>query len=96
MLGDQVKVINELAVDGCMPDLTFLMELSPEIGKSRIDVHSQDRLEQEKLEFHNRVYEGYRQIAARAPQRFVKIDASADAESIRENILFHIKKLLEE
>lgn len=35
-LGDAVRVINELAVDGCMPDVTFLMEISPEIGKSRI------------------------------------------------------------
>ena len=57
-LGDVVRIINELAVDGCMPDVTFLMELSPEIGKSRISEDNQDRLEQEKLEFHDKVYAG--------------------------------------
>ncbi len=94
-LGDAVRVINELAVDGCMPDVTFLMEISPEIGKSRIREESQDRLEQEKLEFHNRVYAGYREIAKFYPNRFVEIDAGKDKEAIRETVLSHIDSILE-
>ena len=93
-LGDAVRVINELAVDGCMPDLTFFMEISPEIGKSRIKSESQDRLEQEKIEFHNRVYAGYREIARFYPARFAEIDAARDKLSIKKDILGRIEKIL--
>ena len=62
-LGDSVRIINEFAVNGCMPDVTFLMELDPGIGKSRIEESEQDRLELEKIEFHQKVYEGYKEIA---------------------------------
>lgn len=93
-LGDSVRIINELAVDGCMPDLTFLMEISPEIGKSRIKSESQDRLELEKIEFHNRVYAGYKEIAKFYPQRFVEINAERDKLSIKEDILGPIEEIL--
>lgn len=94
-LGDSVRIINELAVSSCMPDLTFLMELAPAIGKARIDAESQDRLEQEKIEFHNRVYEGYKEIAGFYPERFVEIDAGKEKEAIRDEVLSHIETLLE-
>ena len=94
-LGDVVRIINELAVDGCMPDVTFLMELSPEIGKSRIREDSQDRLEQEKLEFHDKVYAGYKEIAKFYPSRFVEIDAGREKEIIRDIMFSHLDKILE-
>lgn len=94
-MGDSVRIINELTVGECMPDVTFLMELSPKIGKSRINAKSRDRLEREKLEFHNRVYEGYKEIAKFYPQRFVEIDASRDKEAIRDTIFSHLDAILE-
>lgn len=93
-LGDAVRMINEFAIDGCMPDITFLMEISPEIGKSRIKSESQDRLELEKIEFHNRVYAGYREIAEFYPERFVEIDAERDKLSIKKDILGRIEEIL--
>ena len=94
-LGDVVRIINELAVDGCIPDVTFLMELSPEIGKSRISEDNQDRLEQEKLEFHDKVYAGYKEIAKFYPSRFVEIDAGREKEIIRDIMFSHLDKILE-
>ena len=94
-MGDVVRIINELAVDGCMPDVTFLMELSPEIGKSRISEDNQDRLEQEKLEFHDKVYAGYKEIAKFYPSRFVEIDAGREKEIIRDIMFSHLDKILE-
>ena len=94
-LGDVVRIINELAVDGCMPDVTFLMELSPEIGKSRISEDNQDRLEQEKLEFHDKVYAGYKEVAKFYPSRFVEIDAGREKEIIRDIMFSHLDKILE-
>ena len=95
-LGDAVRVINELAIEGCMPDITFLMKLSPEIGKSRISQESQDRLEREKLEFHNRVYQGYEALADIYQERFVCIDASRDKEAVRTDICQALDRLLED
>lgn len=97
-MGSCVREINEYAVAGCMPDVTFLMELSPEEGKSRIarGREAEDRLEQEKLEFHNRVFEGYKEIAEFYPERFVKIDASKTKEEIRDKITAYLDKILKE
>ncbi len=95
-LGDPVRVINELAVGGCMPDVTFLMELSPEVGKARISEDSQDRLEQEKLEFHDRVFQGYEALADLYSERFVRIDASRDKEAIRRDICAALDRVLED
>jgi len=95
-LGDQVRIINEYAVAGCMPDITILMELDPGIGKGRIKAESQDRLEREKLEFHNRVYRGYRQLAEADPERFVEIDASRTKTEIRDDIIERVRIKLAE
>lgn len=86
-LGDSVRIINEYAVNGCMPDVTFLMELDPSVGKSRISEEVQDRLELEKLDFHNKVFAGYQEISKMYPERFACIDAARDKEIIRDEIL---------
>ena len=95
-LGDAVRVINEFAVNGCMPDVTFLLELDPSIGKSRIREDVQDRLEMEKLEFHQRVFAGYQAMADMQPDRFARIDASRDKESMRDDIRKVLSRMLEE
>ncbi len=93
-LGEAVSSINEWAVSGCMPDATFLFMLSPAVGKSRIEKAEQDRLEQEKIEFHNKVFAGYRALAARYPQRFIEIDAEKDRTAIKTEILAYMENLL--
>lgn len=95
-LGDAVRVINEYAVSGCMPDLTFLMELDPSIGKSRISADVQDRLELEKIEFHNRVFEGYEEIAKLYAARFVRVNAAREKEEIRADIIDCLDKVLQD
>lgn len=74
-----VKAINDFATEGLEPDLTILFCLDPALGLQRIQherAEQEDRLEQEKLSFHERVYQAYLKLAEQAPQRFVKIDAS--------------------
>lgn len=93
-LGDSVAVINAYAVNGCMPDATFLMKLNPEIGKSRIKTSEQDRMEMEKLEFHNKVFAGYEALEKEFPDRIVGIDATRNIEEISEDILSHVERLL--
>lgn len=93
-LGDSVAVINAYAVNSCMPDVTFLMKLNPEIGKSRIRTYDQDRIEMEKLDFHNRVFAGYEALEQEFPDRIVGIDATRNIEEISNEILSHVERLL--
>ena len=95
-LGDAVRVINEYAICGCMPDMTFLMELDPSIGKSRICADVQDRLELERIEFHNRVYEGYQEIAKIYDDRFACINAARDKDAIRADIIGRLEPVLQD
>ncbi|MDD3350608.1 MAG: dTMP kinase [Eubacteriales bacterium] len=85
-LGDPVRVINEIAVRGLAPDLTFLLLLDPEVGKSRI-CGELDRLELEKSAYHNDVYQGYLKLAEQNPKRIVVIDADRGIEEIHTEIL---------
>lgn len=95
-LGDGVRIMNELAIKGCMPDLTFFLNLDPAVGKSRISTDVQDRLESETLAFHQRVYRGYKDMAEYYSERFVTIDASKTKEEMKKMIIFKIKEALED
>ena len=95
-LGDMVKAVNKYAVDGVMPDITFWMDINPEAGRERIghrEDSSLDRLEREKLDFHYKVYDGYKQICESEPERVKRIDATKTIEEIRDEIYGHLDEL---
>ncbi len=86
-LGDCVRVINEYAVQGCHPDLTFFMDLTPAEGLARAENRQKlDRLELEALSFHESVYQGYLQLAEIYKNRYVHIDAKLSVEEIAAQI----------
>lgn len=93
-LGDSVRVINEYAVDDCFPDITFLLKLDPEIGKIRIKPEDQDRLELEKLDYHNLVFQAYEELEKTYPDRIIGIDANRNIDEISDEIRSHIERLL--
>jgi dTMP kinase len=79
---DLIGRLNHLAANGLRPDLTLLLDLDPAVGLARVskrltDSHlRRDRLEDERLEFHQRVQAGYRALAAEEPGRLMVLDAS--------------------
>ena len=85
-LGDSIMNINEYAVAGCMPDITFLMKLDPSVGKKRISEEAADRLELEALQFHEEVYKGYLALEKKYPERIIGIDASRSIDEIAAEI----------
>jgi len=93
-LGDAIPEINRYAVADCLPDITFLMKVSPETGDERIGSREKDRIELETEEFRMRVYHGYEQLEIEAGGRIVGIDASQDIEKISQDIISRIKALL--
>ena len=93
-LGDMVSIVNSYATGGLTPDITFWLDIDPAAGRARAAKAGElDRLELEKLDFHYRVYEGYRKIAEREPERVKRIDASETVDAIRDNIYKYLDEL---
>lgn len=70
----QVQKINEPAIDGCMPNITVFINITPEQAFSRMNEQKEhDRLESECLSFHERVFEGF--TALSHEKNMISIDA---------------------
>lgn len=73
---EAVELINQFATSGLKPDLVFLMDMPPELAFTRKRAAPLDRFENEELDFHRRVRQGFLALAAREPQRWVVLDAT--------------------
>ena len=98
-LVDAVRIINEFAVAGCMPDVTFLLKVDPDVGKDRVksrasEGQAEDRLDAEKVAFHEEVLKGYLELEAKYPERIVGIDAGRGIEEIREDIFRKLEEVV--
>ena len=80
-----VEALTELVVGDLRPDLTLILDLSVDEGlaraKKRADAHS--RYERMTREFHERVRQGFLEIARREPGRCAVIDAAADPDQVQ-------------
>ena len=82
---DEVLSINLFATENTWPDLTLLFDIKPEEGLKRIAANANrevNRLDLEKIEFHQKVRESFLTLAKRFPERFVIIDASKSREEV--------------
>lgn len=95
-LGDAVRIINEYAVAGCMPDITFLLKVEPSVGKKRIKEEELDRLENEQLDFHNAVFDGYLELEKKYKDRIIGIDATKNIDEISDEIISSMKNILKD
>ncbi len=95
--GMDLKIIadvNRIAINGTVPDITFFLDIDPEISiRRRIDSTGADRIEQEKLDFHRRVYDGYKKLSILYPDRIKTIDATRSIEEISAQINEYIDEL---
>lgn len=91
---DFINKVNELAVNGIYPDLTIALDIDPNISleRSRSRLRQQNmfeaegRFEQENMGFHQRVREGYLNIAKMQQRRFVVFDAELSIPKLSEQI----------
>lgn len=82
---EEVLNINLFATENTWPDLTLLFDIKPEIGLARINANANreiNRLDLEKIEFHNKVRESFLALAKRFPDRYVIIDASLSRDEV--------------
>lgn len=80
---------------GFLPDFTILLLIEPQQGLERArhgGSKQLDRMESQDLEFHQRVFQGYKKMAELEPDRFIAIAASGDASSISQKIQNELSK----
>jgi dTMP kinase len=82
---DRILDLNVAAVGGLLPERTFLLDLDVEEIRRRL-TGDHDRLERESPDFHARAAAGYRELAARFPERIVVLDASRPADELAEEV----------
>jgi len=87
---EAVQGLNDLAVDGLCPDLTFVLDVPAQIGLSRARSRNgrrglsqtEGRFEAESLDFHHRIREGYLELAARSKERIHVLDGAAPEDEV--------------
>ncbi|GGG08207.1 thymidylate kinase [Paenibacillus albidus] len=87
---EEVYAINRFAVGTRMPDLTFYLDVDPEVGLSRIAANQNremNRLDMESLDFHQKVREGYQQVIHAYPDRIVVLDANRPVHMVEQDIV---------
>ncbi len=84
--------LNRFATGGLLPSRTYLLDIDPALGLNRQSDKS--RMEQEMLEFHVKVRDGYLRIASEQQRRFVIIDASSPVEDVAHAIWSDCKGLI--
>lgn len=87
---DELKEVCLFATNQLVPDLTFYLDLDPEIAFTRIK-RGMDRMESEKIEFHKRVRAGYIALARENPDRIHLLDATLPREQVFEHALTKLK-----
>jgi dTMP kinase len=94
-----VETLNAFAVGVTRPDVTFILDVDVETARARMlrrirPVAVHDRMEQEPVEFYERVCQGYRALATREPDRFILIDGRQSPEAIETEIWHALTKRL--
>ena len=94
-----LKNFNDFATEGLVPDLTILLDVSPETSKQRLAARqaetatTADRIEQAGDMFHRRLRDGFLELAKAEPDRFVVIDSSGPCEEVSEKVWMAVRNL---
>ncbi len=93
-LGPFVEELNKWGTDNLTPDLTILLVVDPITGKKRRKNRTEDRIESEKISFHEEVYKGYLSLSEKKNDRYILIDGTKSKNEISNIITEAIKKVL--
>jgi dTMP kinase len=82
-----LEAVAELATGGLRPDLTVFLDVPVEMGLKRVGARGRhDRLESERVEFHERVRQGYLALIEREPRRWVRLDGEGDEDAVARRV----------
>jgi dTMP kinase len=83
---DLLARVNAFATGGLVPDRTILLDLPPAEGLARQRAEEQNRLDRERMPFHERVREGFLAVAREEPERLLVIDAARPVEAVATDV----------
>ncbi len=81
---DEVEQVARWATRSLRPHLTVVLDVDPAVGLSRFD--GADRIEAEPLEFHQRVRQGFIDLAARDPKHYLVVPAGGTPDAVHADI----------
>ncbi|MEA4815361.1 MAG: dTMP kinase [Lachnospiraceae bacterium] len=91
---ETVLKINEEALRGVSPDITFFIDVPPDLGTKRREAAGEpDRMELSDMEFKEKVYAGYKFISEAERERIITIDGRKSPDEIHSQITAHINAL---
>lgn len=90
---DELKKLNEMAVNGLKPDLTIVFDIDIKTSMARVG-NEKDRMESSGKEFFEKVRKGYLEIAKQEPDRVKVINSAKSVEEIHEQVLELIKNVI--
>jgi len=90
---EDIALVNRFATGGLEPDLTLLLELSPQAAAGRAGVET-DRFEQEGPALQQSVRGAYETLATADPERWLRIDANRSAEEVHADVLAAVEHAL--
>ncbi|MFQ6196850.1 dTMP kinase [Streptomyces sp. NPDC000405] len=89
----EIARISRWATDGLVPNMTVLLDVSPETARERF-TEAPDRLESEPAEFHQRVRTGFLTLAAADPARYLVVDAGQEPDAITAVVRHRLDQML--
>ena len=98
---EQMITINQFAIDGAVPDITILLDLEIAKGFDRLSKRHRegqgrwDRIENEERAFHERVRQGYLELARKWPDRFVIVNSAQDEETVSGEVWRIVQRVLD-
>ena len=92
----KLQEINNIATDGLNPDITFILDINPNVTKIRMEAEALDRMENIGKDFFERVRQGYHRIKEQNPNRCMEINAEQTPEGVFRDIREIIKDKYEE
>lgn len=91
---EAVKNLNEWATDGLEPNLTLFLDLPVAEGLARVSKVEPDRIESEKIEFHENVRSGYSMLQKIFSYRYAVINASGTADEVHSLVISEVDKTI--
>ncbi len=88
-----IETLSRMATCDLVPNLTIVLDIDPALGLVRAARSGADRLEAEQMAFHERVRQGFLELAKEEPARCVVIDASGSVEEIHTMVLSTLHRL---
>jgi dTMP kinase len=92
LTADEIRAVAEIAIHGRWPDLTILLDMSPEESLARM-TRAKDRIEQRPMEYHGKVRQNYLAQAAAMPERYRVVNSNRAIPLVQADVLAAVRSL---